>query len=143
MLLLSLVVPPKSELGVNGAGREGRAASANAGSLLPLPATGMSDFPCNYLAPDPSHALSFHYTAPLRAPSPFSLSLAFTESRPPPRSPQGTHLYAHLVWNASIHLADMIAARELDVQGQRVLELGCGAALPGLLAVCKGASKVS
>ncbi|GAA5855643.1 hypothetical protein JCM8547_001629 [Rhodosporidiobolus lusitaniae] len=94
--------------------------------------------PTNYLSPVPFHGLpghSFLYLAPLRAPSPLSLSLPI----PPPRN---RDKYASYVWNAAIVLADAIAAEEVKVKGKRVLELGCGLGLPGIVAARLGAEKV-
>ncbi|GAA6016040.1 hypothetical protein JCM10207_004422 [Rhodosporidiobolus poonsookiae] len=92
----------------------------------------------NFLSPVPFHGLPSHpflFSAPLRAPSPLLLSIPI----PPARS---RDKYASYVWNAAILLADRIVCEEVDVRGKRVLELGCGLALPGLAAVKKGASKV-
>ncbi|BGP39121.1 hypothetical protein JCM10450v2_003075 [Rhodotorula kratochvilovae] len=98
-----------------------------------------SCFPTNYLSPSPAHGLPgslFTWAAPLRAPSPLLLALPV----PPPRTREK---YAGYVWNASILLADMVAAREIEVEGKRVLELGCGLGLPGLVAARMGAELVA
>ncbi|GAA5916796.1 hypothetical protein JCM5296_007394 [Sporobolomyces johnsonii] len=95
-------------------------------------------FPENFLSPIPRHGLphsSFVYSAPLRAPSPLLLSLPVAPARV-----EGT--YANSVWNASILLADKIASEEIEVRGKRVLELGCGLGLPGIVAASKGAQLV-
>ncbi|GAA5938087.1 hypothetical protein JCM10213_000828 [Rhodosporidiobolus nylandii] len=92
----------------------------------------------NYLSPTPSHGIPGHpflYSAPLRAPSPLLFSLPV----PPPKS---RDKHASVVWNASILLADKIASEEIVVEGKRVLEVGCGLGLPGIVAARKGASKV-
>lgn len=51
-------------------------------------------------------------------------------------------LWGHKLWNASLVLADMMDAGELDVRGKTTLELGAGAALPSLVAALNGAAKV-
>ncbi|GAA5923695.1 hypothetical protein JCM3775_000475 [Rhodotorula graminis] len=73
-------------------------------------------FPQNYLSPSPAHGV------------PGSL---FTWDK-----------YSSFVWNASILLADKIAAKEIEVEGKRVLELGAGLGLPGLVAAHVGADLV-
>ncbi|GAA6031097.1 hypothetical protein JCM8097_004003 [Rhodosporidiobolus ruineniae] len=92
----------------------------------------------NYLSPVPFHGVPnslFHYLAPLRAPEPLLLPIPI----PPPRS---RDKHSSLVWNAAILLADRIACREEEVRGKRVLELGCGLGLPGIVAARMGAEKV-
>jgi len=51
-------------------------------------------------------------------------------------------LFAHAVWHASILMADLLHKREIDVASRTVLELGCGAALPGLVAARDGAARI-
>ncbi|KAG5181676.1 hypothetical protein JKP88DRAFT_148843, partial [Tribonema minus] len=51
-------------------------------------------------------------------------------------------LWGHLLWNASIRLAEMFDGGEVDLKGKTVLELGAGAGLPGLIAALCGASTV-
>jgi nicotinamide N-methyltransferase len=48
-------------------------------------------------------------------------------------------LFAHRQWRAGIMLADAIAHGEIEVKGKRVLELGAGTALPGIVASLAGA----
>ncbi|KDO20798.1 hypothetical protein SPRG_13614 [Saprolegnia parasitica CBS 223.65] len=45
-------------------------------------------------------------------------------------------------WGASLVLAHAIATDEVDVRGRRVLEVGCGTGLVGIVAALKGASEV-
>ncbi|KAF9108153.1 hypothetical protein BGX27_008448 [Mortierella sp. AM989] len=53
-------------------------------------------------------------------------------------------LMSHYVWNAALVMAEYIEAAELiNVRGQRVIEFGAGAALPGLLCVKRGAEFVT
>ena len=95
-------------------------------------------FPSNYLSPIPRQGIpghSFTYVSPLSAPSPLLLSIPL-----PPLRYRDKH--ASYVWNASIVLADMIANEEIQVEGKRVLELGAGVALPGIVAAFKGARTV-
>lgn len=51
-------------------------------------------------------------------------------------------LWAHYLWNGGRHIANMIAAGELDVKGKRVLEFGAGAAVPSVVAALCGAKHV-
>ncbi|GJN89727.1 hypothetical protein Rhopal_002716-T1 [Rhodotorula paludigena] len=95
-------------------------------------------FPENYLSCSPSHGApghSFVWLSPLRAPSPLLLELPV----PPARS---RDKHAGTVWNAAIVLADKIAADEIDVRGRKVVELGAGLGLPGIVAARKGADNV-
>ena len=55
---------------------------------------------------------------------------------------QGAHTGGH-VWSGSRHLSRWMYARRHLLSGQRVLELGCGLALPGLLAATLGATVVA
>ncbi|EQC40841.1 hypothetical protein SDRG_01908 [Saprolegnia diclina VS20] len=45
-------------------------------------------------------------------------------------------------WGASLVLAHAIATDQVDVRGRRVLEVGCGTGLVGIVAALKGASEV-
>ncbi|KPV77504.1 uncharacterized protein RHOBADRAFT_41497 [Rhodotorula graminis WP1] len=95
-------------------------------------------FPQNYLSPSPAHGVPgslFTWCAPLRAPSPLLLAVPVPPSRTRDK-------YSSFVWNASILLADKIAAKEIEVEGKRVLELGAGLGLPGLVAAHVGADLV-
>ncbi|KAM0750066.1 hypothetical protein T439DRAFT_326035 [Meredithblackwellia eburnea MCA 4105] len=95
-------------------------------------------FPSNYLDPIPRHGLPlqlFEYLTPLRAPSPLNVKITI------PRE-SVKEKYSHFVWNAGIMLADRVACGEIDVRGKRVLELGAGVGLPGVVAVKRGARKV-
>ena len=49
---------------------------------------------------------------------------------------------AGVVWDASKGMCDFLESRPEEVAGKRVLELGCGTALPGLVAAVLGASDV-
>ena len=55
---------------------------------------------------------------------------------------QSAHTGGH-VWSGSRHLSRWLFARRHLLPGQRVLELGCGLALPGLLAATLGATVVA
>ena len=43
------------------------------------------------------------------------------------------------IWECSLDLVNYLAEERVDFRGKKVLELGCGAALPGLYAAVKGA----
>lgn len=58
-------------------------------------------------------------------------------------APHVDNTYAEFVWNASVILADLIVCEDIQVTGKKVLELGCGAGLPGIVAARKGAELVS
>ncbi|GAA5955043.1 hypothetical protein JCM3765_003169 [Sporobolomyces pararoseus] len=95
-------------------------------------------FPSNFLSPIPRQGIPGHpftYLSPLSAPSPLLLSIPL-----PPSRYRDKH--ASYVWNASIVLADMIANQEIQVEGKRVLELGAGVGLPGIVSALKGAQTV-
>jgi predicted nicotinamide N-methyase len=47
------------------------------------------------------------------------------------------------VWECSIDLCRYLLECDVPVKGFRVLELGCGAGLPGILAARMGASTVT
>ncbi|KAJ3077289.1 nicotinamide n-methyltransferase [Podochytrium sp. JEL0797] len=51
-------------------------------------------------------------------------------------------LWAHKIWNAGVVLARHMDAQKHLVQGKRVLELGCAAALPSLMSSLNGAECV-
>ncbi|CAM9862377.1 unnamed protein product, partial [Sphacelaria rigidula] len=51
-------------------------------------------------------------------------------------------LWGHRLWNAAIVLAEMIDSSEISVAGKKILELGAGAGLPGLICALNGAAKV-
>lgn len=102
------------------------------------PADSDDAFPHNYLSPSASYGMpgsTFLYASPLRSPEPFLFDL-------PIPSPKSRDLYSHLVWHASVVLADQVAAGEIEVAGKTVLELGCGLGLPGLVAARMGAKQV-
>ena len=46
------------------------------------------------------------------------------------------------IWECSHDLVEYLSNNEIQIKGQKVLELGCGAALPGLFCVHKNASIV-
>ncbi|GAA5993711.1 hypothetical protein JCM10908_001340 [Rhodotorula pacifica] len=95
-------------------------------------------FPHNYLSTSPAHGVpgqSFLYAGPLRSPTPILLEL-------PIPAPKSRERYAGYVWNAGVVLADKIAEGEIPVEGKKVLELGCGLGLPGIVAARMEADKV-
>lgn len=97
-------------------------------------------FPHNYLSTSPAHGVPgqpFLYAGPLRSPTPILLELPV-----PSQAPDARERYANYVWNASVVLADKVAGREIDAAGKRVLELGCGLGLPGIVAARMGARQV-
>lgn len=51
-------------------------------------------------------------------------------------------LFAHRQWRAGIIMADRIADGTIDVRGERVIEMGAGTGLPGILSVLKGSEMV-
>ncbi|KAF3921049.1 hypothetical protein AA313_de0202880 [Arthrobotrys entomopaga] len=53
-----------------------------------------------------------------------------------------TRLFSHHLWNAGVEAAGMIENGEIEVEGESVLELGAGAALPSLLSALAGAKSV-
>ncbi|EPS35639.1 hypothetical protein H072_10934 [Dactylellina haptotyla CBS 200.50] len=53
-----------------------------------------------------------------------------------------TRLFSHHLWNAGVEVAAMIENGELQVEGETVLELGAGAALPSLISALAGAKSV-
>ncbi|BGP31147.1 hypothetical protein JCM10296v2_002911 [Rhodotorula toruloides] len=94
--------------------------------------------PENYLSASPAHGLpgtNFLYSSPLGSPEAFALSLPV----PPPRT---RALHAGYVWSSAILLTDRLTTGEIDVEGKRVVELGCGLGLPGIVAAQMGAAQV-
>ncbi|KAI5804338.1 hypothetical protein EDC01DRAFT_415217 [Geopyxis carbonaria] len=55
--------------------------------------------------------------------------------------PSENRLFSHFLWNASLQAAEMITDGEFDINKQTVLELGAGAALPGILCCLSGADE--
>ncbi|KAF3922839.1 hypothetical protein ABW21_db0209181 [Orbilia brochopaga] len=53
-----------------------------------------------------------------------------------------TSLFSHHLWNAGVEVAAMIENGEIAMQGQSVIELGAGAALPSLISALAGAKTV-
>ncbi|KAF3931108.1 hypothetical protein ABW20_dc0107676 [Dactylellina cionopaga] len=53
-----------------------------------------------------------------------------------------TRLFSHHLWNAGVEVAGMIESGEVGMEGQDVLELGAGAALPSLISAIVGAKLV-
>jgi predicted nicotinamide N-methyase len=53
---------------------------------------------------------------------------------------QGRLPYGAMLWPASIALAHELVARAVELRGKRVLELGAGTGLPGIVAASLGAS---
>lgn len=52
---------------------------------------------------------------------------------------EGVMPYGAMLWPASIALAHEVAARAAELSGKRVLELGAGTAVPGIVAAALGA----
>ncbi|RDW83212.1 hypothetical protein BP5796_04703 [Coleophoma crateriformis] len=58
-------------------------------------------------------------------------------------SSESRGLFSHFLWNSSLQLAEFIEEDPAwDVKGERVLELGAGSGLAGMIAGLKGAEKV-
>ncbi|CAZ79467.1 unnamed protein product [Tuber melanosporum] len=49
--------------------------------------------------------------------------------------PSNHSLFSHFVWNAALQAAELITTAEFNVAGKKVLEVGAGAGLPGIIAV--------
>lgn len=62
--------------------------------------------------------------------------------RVPPATTGKTDLMWHYVWKSALRLADLIVLGKVDVRGRRVIELGAGAGIPGLVAAREGAASV-
>ena len=61
-----------------------------------------------------------------------------------PQGEDSRKLFSHFLWNAGLQLAEFIEegdvqGRDWSVQGERVLELGAGTGLAGIVAGLKGA----
>lgn len=60
---------------------------------------------------------------------------------------ENTSLFSHFLWNAGLQLAAFIEAgvddfgREWDVRGQKVMELGAGTGLAGIISILSGAEE--
>lgn len=64
-----------------------------------------------------------------------------------PQAEDHRRLFSHFLWNASLQLAEFIDdgtvdGRHWDVTGQRVLEVGAGTGLAGIIAALRGAREV-
>jgi nicotinamide N-methyltransferase len=64
-----------------------------------------------------------------------------------PQGEDSRKLFSHFLWNAGLQLAEFIEegdvqGRDWSVDGERVLELGAGTGLAGILAGLKGAREV-
>jgi nicotinamide N-methyltransferase len=64
-----------------------------------------------------------------------------------PQGEDSRKLFSHFLWNAGLQLAEFIEEgdvqnRDWSVQGERVLELGAGTGLAGIVAGLKGAKEV-
>ncbi|RPA89103.1 hypothetical protein L873DRAFT_1823465 [Choiromyces venosus 120613-1] len=49
--------------------------------------------------------------------------------------PGNNSLFSHFVWNAALQASELITSREFNVVGKKVLEVGAGAGLPGIISV--------
>ncbi|KAG0637285.1 putative methyltransferase-domain-containing protein [Tuber brumale] len=49
--------------------------------------------------------------------------------------PSNHSLFSHFVWNAALQAAELITTAEFNVARKKVLEVGAGAGLPGIIAV--------
>ncbi|CUS12831.1 unnamed protein product [Tuber aestivum] len=49
--------------------------------------------------------------------------------------PSLQNLFSHFVWNAALQASELITTTEFNVAGKKVLEVGAGAGLPGIIAV--------
>ncbi|ETN81390.1 hypothetical protein NECAME_08519 [Necator americanus] len=61
------------------------------------------------------------------------------------RSDRTTHVYegGFKIWECCYDLCQLVDAESAGVRGKRVLELGCGAGLPGILCALRGAAHVT
>ncbi|KAI5454720.1 hypothetical protein NCC49_003607 [Naganishia albida] len=61
-----------------------------------------------------------------------------------PVAPSALHTTLQLthIWLSSVLLADLIVSRRIEVEGERICELGAGAGLPGIVAARMGAGSV-
>ncbi|KAH8793934.1 putative methyltransferase-domain-containing protein [Hyaloscypha finlandica] len=79
-----------------------------------------------------------------------SLAVIFPDDITNQHDPQGEDskkLFSHFLWNAGLQLAEFIEegdeqGRDWSVDGEKVLELGAGTGLAGILAGLKGAREV-
>ena len=71
------------------------------------------------------------------------LRLSISVARPPAsKSASNAWLFAYEIWGGSKHLATMLAERPWICKGKSVLEVGCAAALPAVVAAGLGAKVV-
>jgi nicotinamide N-methyltransferase len=61
-----------------------------------------------------------------------------------PQGEDNRRLFSHFLWNAGLQLAEFIEEEDQDwrVKGEKVLELGAGTGLAGIVAALKGAKEV-
>ena len=61
-----------------------------------------------------------------------------------PQGDDNRRLFSHFLWNSGLQLAEFIEEDDQDwrVEGERVLELGAGTGLAGIVAALKGAKEV-
>lgn len=81
----------------------------------------------------------FTYTPPASSSSSSSRLQSITVRIPPQIK---NELFTHYQWMSGIKLADRIVLGEIEVRGKKVLELGAGTGLPGLMAGKLGANEV-
>jgi len=55
--------------------------------------------------------------------------------------PSNTSLFSHFIWNAALQASELITNAEFNVVGKKVLELGAGVGLPGIISVYCDAEK--
>ena len=95
--------------------------------------------PIAFSTPSPT---AYHtYTPPSTSTSPSRQPVQLLLPYPPAKL--YTSLQANNLWLAAIYLADLICLREIPLVDRRVVELGAGAGLPGIVACREGASVVS